>query len=118
MATPQYCGFLFQGLSTGKTYSIDGYVSDVNAAYVNFDGGAGASTTSPTNWIAPEPVALIDFSMTTGTADTEKIRIISNGRPTSHVLRYVTHVSTAANRPRLNISFGQGTQIGAFQISD
>jgi len=118
MATPQYCGFFFQGLKTGKTYSIDAYVSDVNAAYVRFDGGAGAGTASPDHWIAPEPVTLRDFAMHTGTADTEKIRMVSNGRPTAHVLRYATHLDSLATRPTLNISFSEGTQIAAFQISD
>lgn len=115
--TPQYCGFIFVGRS-GKTYSVDGYVSDVNNGLVLWDNGAGAGTTAPSFWIAPEDVSLKDFSMTTGTADTEKIRLISNGRPTSHVLRYVPHVSTNADRPKLNVGFHAGTQISAFQISD
>ena len=118
VATPQYCGFFFVGLQTGKTYSVDAYVSDVNNGYLRFDGGAGAGTASPENWIAPEPVALRDFSMHTGTADTEKIRMVSNGRPTSHVLRYATHLDSLATRPSLNIQFAAGTQISAFQISD
>lgn len=116
-ATPQYCAFVFVG-SSGKTYSLDGYVSDVNGALINWDGGGGASSTSPDFWIAPENLVLRDFSMVTGTADTEKIRMVANGRPTAHVLRYVPHVTTAANRPILNIPFKAGTQISAFQISD
>jgi len=117
MATPQYCGFLFIGAS-GKTYSVDGYVSDVNGGLINWDGGAGASSSSPTFWIAPENVVLKDYQMITGTADTEKIRLSVNGRPTTHVLRYTVHLTTLNNRPDLSIGFTQGSQIGAIQISD
>lgn len=116
-ATPQYCSMLFRGAS-GKTYSVDGYVSDVNGAQVRFDGGAGAGTASPTYWKAPENVTLVDFSMTTGTADTEKIRLTVNSKPTMHVLRYVIHVSTIATRPGLAIGFKARDEIAAIQISD
>jgi hypothetical protein len=116
-ATPQYAGFFFRGES-GKTYSIDAYVSDVNGGLVNFDAGAGAGASAPTYFIAPENMILTDFSMTTGTADTEKIRICKNGVSTPNVLRYVQHVSTNSDRPTLSIGFTQGTQITAFQISD
>jgi len=117
MAAPQYCGFFFVGQS-GKTYAIDGYVSDANGARVNVDGGAGAGTTSPTAWICPENVILKDFSMVTGTTDTEKIRLCVNGRPTQHILRYVPHLTTNSNRPTLAIGFKAGSEFSAFQISD
>jgi hypothetical protein len=116
-ATPQYAGFTLVGQS-GKTYSLDAYVSDVNAGLVNVDGGAGASSSSPTYWIAPENVTLIDYQQVTGTADTEKIRVIINGRPTNNVLRYVPHLTTNATRPRLSIGIAAGAQLAFSQISD
>jgi len=124
-ATPQFCQFIFQG-NSGTTYGVDGYISDVNrylqsgvnGGLARFDGGAGAGTTSPTVWIAPENVILTDFSMTTGTADTEKIRLVVNSKPLSTTLRYVPHLSTNSNRPVLRIGFKGGSQISAFQISD
>lgn len=117
VATPEYGQMIFVGQS-GTTYGVDCYISDVNGALVRFDGGAGASTTSPTTWIAPENVTLKDFSITTGTADTEKIRLTVNNKPLPSILRYVQHVSTNANRPILNIGFKGGSQVSAFQISD
>lgn len=117
VAAPQYGQMIFQGQS-GTTYAVDLYVSDVNAALINFDGGGGSGSSSPTTWIAPENVTLKDFSITTGTADTEKVRLVVNNKPLSSVLRYVQHVSTNANRPVLNIGFAKGSQISAFQISD
>ena len=116
-ATPQYGSMIFRGTS-GKTYSVDLYISDVNGASINWDGGAGAGAATPQFWVAPENITLVDYAQVTGTADTEKIRLTSNGRPTMHVLRYVIHVSTIATRPALTIGFTQGTQIAAIQISD
>jgi len=118
VATPQYCGFNFVGLQTGKTYSIDGYISDVNGASINLDSGGGASSTSSNYWVCPEDVALVDYSMITGTADTEKIRLTANGKPTFSILRYTNHLTTLNNRPALNVRFKAGTQISAIQISD
>ena len=116
-ATPQYGSMIFRGAS-GKTYSIDCKISDVNGAMVTWDGGGGAGDSSPQFWVAPENVTLVDFSVVTGCADTEKIRLTANGRPTAHVLRYGIHVTTLATRPALTIGFTGGTQIGAIQISD
>ena len=117
MATPKPAQMVFVGRS-GKTYSLDLYVSDVNGALINWDGGAGASATSPTFWIAPEDCVLRTFSMVTGTADTEKIRLVADGKPTAHTLRYDVNLSTIATRPPLNVGFKGGTQVSAFQISD
>ena len=116
-ATPQYGSMLFRGAS-GKTYSVDLYVSDVNAGLINWDGGAGAGAASPTYWKAPEDVTLVDYSQVTGTADTEKIRLTVNGRPTMHVLRYGIHLTTLATRPPLTIGFKAQSEIAGIQISD
>jgi len=116
-ATPQYGAMFFRGAS-GKTYSVDMYISDVNAARINFDGGAGAGAASPSFWKPPENVVLEDVAIVTGMADTEKIRLVVNGRPTAQILRYVPHVTTNAGRPKLSIGFTQNTEISALQISD
>lgn len=116
--TPQFGAMIFMGLSTGQKYNRDIYLADVNAALINWDGGAGASATSPEEWIAPEPVALIDFAIVTGTADTEKLQITRNGIPTGDMLRYTLYLSTLANRPAPNIFFAAGARIAAIQIAD
>lgn len=116
-ATPQYGGMFFIGAS-GKTYSVDVYVSDVNGGSVRFDSGAGAGTGSSEFITFPESVVLSDFSMVTGTADTEKIRLTVGGRPTAHILRYGVHLTTIATRPALKIGFTPNARIGALQISD
>jgi hypothetical protein len=116
-ATPKYGIFRFKGVS-GKTYSIEVYVSDVANALITFDGGAGAGSSSPTFWIAPENCVLEDYSQVTGTADTEKLRLVVNGKPLNQILRYDVHVSTNSDRPKLAIGITKGAQLSAFQIAD
>lgn len=117
-ATPQYGTMVFKGVETGKTYVVDIYVSDVNAALINFDGGAGAGSSSPTYKRFPEDVILVDYSQVTGTADTEKIRVVVNGAPTQHLLRYGVHLTSLNNRPGLRIGIRAGSELSAIQISD
>lgn len=117
MATPKPGTMTFTGAS-GKTYSVELYLSDVDGALINWDGGAGAGTASPDFWTPPENVILTDYAMVTGTADTEKIRITVNGRPTQHILRYETFLTSLQSRPRLQIGFRQGARIAAIQVAD
>ncbi len=117
-ATPQYGTMFFVGHTTGKTYSTDVYVSDVAGGKVTFDEGAGAGAATADFITFNEPVTLTDFAMITGTADTEKIRAVSGGSPTRHVLRYSIHLNTLNNRPPLKISFQAGQRISFFQIAD
>ena len=56
--------------------------------------------------------------MVTGTADTEKLRLVINGRPMQQIIRYVPHLTTNASRPKLTIGFSENVEISAFQISD
>ena len=72
-AAPQLATASFVGVQTRRTYAVDVYLSDVAAALVNFDSGAGAGAGSDTFWIAPENVILTDFSIKTGMTDTTKI---------------------------------------------
>jgi len=115
--TPQYCQFIFRGLRSGMSYNIDGYVSDVAAALVKWDGGAGAGAASPDNWTPPEAVSLVDFTMVTGAADTTKLQITRNQVPVGAILRYTIHLTSLALRPRLNIPFLRGQKVGAIQLA-
>lgn len=117
-ATPQYGTMLFRGRSSGQLYPIDVYISDVAAAAVRFDGGAGAGAASETFVTFSEPVILEDFAIITGTADTEKIRLTAGGKPLQHVLRYSIHLNTLNNRPKLNIPFLMNTRISGLQVAD
>lgn len=117
MATPQYSNFKFIGAS-GTTYSVDTYISDVAGAMVNFDGGGGAGANSPTFWVAPENVTLVDVSIITGLAVINKIRLVVNGKPLGSVVREDIHVSTNPFRPVLSVGFAAGSQVGGIQLAD
>ena len=116
-ATPQYGAMTFIGQS-GRTYSKDIYVSDVNNALINWDTGNGAGSGTPTEFRLPENALLRDFAIVTGTADTEKIALTRNSIPTGNILRYVPHLTTNSQRPPLNLPFAQGDVLTAVQISD
>lgn len=115
-ATPQYGTMVFRGRS-GRAYSKDMYVSDVNLALARFDAGAGASSTSETAWTPPEDVLLVDYAQVTGTADTTRVQVTRDAVPSGDVLRYTVHLTTLNNRPVLNIPFRRGQRVGAIQLT-
>lgn len=117
VAAPQYGQYLFRGLRSGKTYTVDAYHSDVAAALVRFDAGAGSSSSSPTEWVAPEDVILEDYSIVTGMTDTTKAQLQRNNNPTGDVLRYSLHLTTLALRPRIRIGFRIGQNFRATQLA-
>lgn len=117
VAAPQYFTMKFLGLATGQTYVKDGYFSDVANGLARFDGGIGASATSP-DWLTfPEPVVLQDYSVVTGLTDTTKCLLTLDGRPTGDILRASIHLTTLANRPALNILVAAGVKFGAIQLA-
>jgi hypothetical protein len=106
--------FIFTGLRTRKSYIVDVYLDDVADALMNWDGGAGATATSPEEWRPPEPVVLTDVAIVTGAAQT-KLQLTRNNQPTGDMLRQTMHLNTLAFRPRLAIGFGQGSIVRAIQ---
>lgn len=115
-AAPQYGIFKFLGLS-GRTYSVDVYLSDVANALVNFDAGRGASATSPTYYRPQEGVILTDFAIVTGMTDTTKIQLFQGNQPTGDFLRYVMHLDTLAARSGLRLYFPPNSELRAFQVA-
>jgi len=116
-ATPKNGVFTFKGRS-GRIYNVSVYLSDVANAKITLSSRGKAGTSSDTFWTAPEPVVLIDYSQTTGTADTTVLTLLSddNTIPGS-VLDYVSHVSTSALRPPINVGFRPGAKVGAVQLA-
>lgn len=115
-AAPRYGTMMFKGLTTGRTYAVDVYVSDVTAGAVTFDNGSGATSTSLVYWKAPENVTFYDFSVATGLTDTTTILLTSDGAQVANTrLRYANFLNSIATRPILNVSFKAGSNIGAIQ---
>lgn len=115
VAAPQYGTFTFVGIRSGRVYNVDAYFSDVADALVNYDGGAGAGTTSPTSWTAPEPVLLVDQAIHTGMTDTTKIQTLRNNQPTGDFLRYTQHLDTSPARSPVRLGVNQGTEFRCIQ---
>ncbi len=117
MVTPIHGAFSFVGTLTGMTYSKDIYISDVVQTPIRWDSGVGATATSDTFWIAPEPVLLVDVSVVTGPTVMGRLQLLRNGVATGDMLGIVEHVSTSSARPRLRIPFATGAKIAANQIA-
>jgi len=115
MATPVVGSLTFIG-GSGKSYSISMYTADT-AAYINkFSAHTAAVAGSSVYWRPPENVTLVDFSITTGTTQTDMVMTQDGAVRNGTVLNFVHHVSTIATRPALRISFPQGSLIGANTI--
>ncbi len=114
-AAPQYGTMVFIGQQSKRVYNVDTYFSDVVDALANFDGGGGASATSPDSFTAPEDLLLNDMSIVTGMTDTTKVQILRGNQPTGDFLRYTQHLTTAPARSPLRLGFARGTQIRMIQ---
>lgn len=115
VAAPEYGTFTFLGVRSRRIYTVDIYYSDVADALINWDGGAGASATSPDSFTAPEDLLLTDIAVVTGGTDTKKYQLLRGNQPTGDFIRHVPHLTTNANRPQLSLGFRTGTQIRAIQ---
>ena len=115
VAAPQYGTFVLVGVRSGRIYNVDAYFSDVADALTNFDGGAGASATSPTSFTCPEVVLLQDVSIVTGMTDTTKVQVLRNNQPTGDFLRFTQHLTTSPARSPVRIGFQAGTELRCIQ---
>jgi len=117
VAAPRYGVATFIGLASRQTYSKDMYVSDVAGGLVTFDGGSGASATSPAYVRFMEPVMLVDLAVATGLTDTTKLSLTRNGTQFGQIIRYATRLDSLSNRGPLSIRFMAGEEIGAIQAA-
>ena len=101
---------------SGKTYIKDVYLSDTVNTPINFDGGIGASATSPLEVTFPEEVILKDVALVTGAAQT-KLQLARGGVPTGDMLRHTLHLNTLAFRPALRIGVRAGVRLTAIQLA-
>lgn len=105
--------FIAQG---GRSYNVDVYCDDSAGDPVRWDGGAGASATSPTFWTAPENVMMTDVVLAAATAQT-KTQVNRNNVGTGHILRNSVVLASVNTRPALRIPFGAGSQVSLTQLA-
>lgn len=116
MAAPQYATLTIDFGRFGKV-AVDMYLSDVANAEVNWDSGAGASSSSKTFYKVPANGVIIDFSIKTGMTDTTKINLTHNGASGRNMIRYANHLNTMAVRPELGVAVAAGEDLGAIQLA-
>lgn len=117
-ADPKYGTIYARGIKSGAVYATDFYYSDVAAALLTFDGGAGAGANSPNFYTFPEDVIIYDLSIDAGAAATyaaTNLRLTGDGRPSPSIIRVKNHLNTLNNRPPLGIKVRAGTRITAIQ---
>lgn len=113
--TPAYGTFTFIGMQSQRVYNVDSYVADVADALVHFDGGGGASTTSPTSFTAPENILLTDVSFKTGPTVISKLQILRGNQATGDFLRLAAHLDTSPARSPVRLGFVRGTEVRAIE---
>lgn len=116
-ATPKYGVATFVGRVSKQTYNKDFYVSDVAGEFIKWDGGQGASSSSPDMVTFAEPVTLIDWAIATGTADTTKTTVSANGALLGQIIRYATRLDSLATRTLMNIRFNARDIIRMAQLA-
>lgn len=115
LVTPAYGTFVFMGMRSQRIYNVDAYIADVADALVHFDGGGGASTTSPTSFTAPEDILLSDVSFKTGPTVIFKLQILRGNQATGDFLRLAAHLDTSPARSPVRLGFARGTEVRAIE---
>ncbi len=113
--TPTFGTFVFTGLRSQRIYNVDSYIADVADAQIHFDGGGGASATSPTSFTAPEDLLLVDVSFKTGPTVISKLQIQRGNQPTGDFLRLTAHLDTSPARSPVRLGFSRGTEVRALE---
>lgn len=111
MATPVAGTLSFVGAS-GRTYIISMYTADTAGYRNKFAADTAATATSSDYWRPPENVTMTDFSITTGTTQIAFVMTVDGAVKNGTVMSSLHHVSTAAFRPQLRITFPKGSLVG------
>ncbi|GAH92058.1 unnamed protein product [marine sediment metagenome] len=113
--TPAYGTFVFVGMRSQRIYNVDSYIADVADDLIHFDGGGGASPTSPTSFTAPEDILLSDVSFKTGPTVISKLQILRGNQATGDFLRLAAHLDTSPARSPVRLGFVRGTEVRAIE---
>lgn len=103
-------------LANGVTRIVDLYCDDTATNPVRFDGGGGASATSPTSYTAPQNCMIADVILAAATGQT-KTQVNRNNAATGDILRNSVHLASVATRPALRIPYNAGNLITMTQLA-
>lgn len=92
------------------------YFDDTAGNAVRWDGGSGAGAASPTEWITPYSVKLVDLVLAAATGQTQT-QINRNDQGTGQILLNALHLVAVTFRPVLGTNFAKGDKITMIQIA-
>lgn len=116
MVTPTTATISATGLQSGKPYSIPIYIADVADALVHFDGGSGASATSPQDFDCPEDMVIEDISVKSGPTVIFSLQPAS-GNALIQNTRYqlADFLNSLPARPKLRLGFRKGSRMRFYE---
>jgi len=100
---------------SGRGYIKDLYFDDGAGSPVNWDGGAGAASTSPEQWQPPEDVTITDLIIVSATGQTRS-QININNASSGNILLNAVHLSTVVSRPVPRTLIPAGARISITQL--
>lgn len=103
-------------MGRGDVRQVDAYFDDTAGNPVRFDGGGGASATSPTFYTVPRNCIVTDVVLAAATGQT-KTQINRNNQPTGNILRNSVHLASVVTRPALRIMFAAGSNLSMTQLA-
>jgi len=101
---------------SGRGYAKNIYFDDTAGNLVRWDGGAGASATSPDNYVTPEECRMVDIVLAAATGQT-KTQVNINDRGTGDILLNALYLAAIVTRPRPAIIFPAGSKITMVQLA-
>lgn len=107
--------FVFVGVKSGQTYTVDVYIPDAVATKLTFNASGLAASTSNDYWKAPEDCVLVDISGAAPTAVGGTITLsgaLYNGK----TFRWANQLATLSTRMKHKIPIPAGEQVGCLQF--
>lgn len=103
---------------SGQAYIKDIYLNDTANALARWDGGAGASATSPDFWETPEPCVITSLNIVSATGQT-RTQVTVNGNPTANIIRNSQHIPSATiiGLPYLGVLIPANVKLGLIQLA-
>lgn len=102
--------------ASGVVYNKAVYLDDTAGNPVRWDGGGGASATSPTSVQFGEPTALTDLVLAAATGQTQT-QICRDDVPTGDILLNALQLASVVTRPPLATPFGAYQRVTMIQLA-
>lgn len=92
------------------------YFDDTAGNAVRWDGGSGAGAASPTEYITPVPMKLVEIILAAATGQTQT-QINRNDAGTGQILLNALHLASVTFRPVLGTNYAKGDKVTFIQVA-